>query len=231
MNYRDFIILDFETTSKNPYTTQPVQLASVVVHGRKLEIKPGSEFQSLIKPNFNPEECAELELDLLTDEAAAIHGKTQAMLETAPDLKSVWANYKDYVNQHNFNKNSWSAPILVGYNSRNYDSVIVDRICTKEPWAYGPKDEKFNCQGLFQPIHSIDVLDLVFCFMENNKEVNSLSMDNLVRGYLGYQDTVGQAHDALTDVIATAELFCRIMRLIRKTSGQIKWKDGMKTVC
>lgn len=224
MNYRDFIIADFETTSKYAQTTQPVQLAAVVVHGRKLEIKQGSEFSSLIKPVFDEEECKRLNLDPLTDEAVAIHGKTRSMLEDAPTLKSVWSNFTEYTNQHNFNKNSWSAPILVGYNIRNFDSIIVDRICTKEPWNYGPKDEKFQCQGLFQPIHSVDILDLMFCLMENNKEVNSLSMDNLVRGYLGYQDKVGQAHDALSDVIACADLFCMVMRLIRRLASRTQFK-------
>jgi DNA polymerase III epsilon subunit-like protein len=45
MNYRDYVVYDFETTSANPLRTQPVQIAAVVVHGRKLEIKKGSEFQ------------------------------------------------------------------------------------------------------------------------------------------------------------------------------------------
>ena len=50
MNYRDYTVYDFETTSPNPLTTQPVQIAAVVVHGRKLEIKKGSQFESLMKP-------------------------------------------------------------------------------------------------------------------------------------------------------------------------------------
>ena len=65
MNYRDYCIFDFETTSANPNTTQPVQLAAVVVHGRKLEIKPGTEFQSLIKPVVDEEECEKLGVDQL----------------------------------------------------------------------------------------------------------------------------------------------------------------------
>lgn len=227
MNYRSFCVYDFETTSKFSNSTQPVQLAGVMVHGRKLEIIPNSEFCSLIKPISDPEECARLGLDPLEDGAVAIHGKTAAMLEDAPSLKTVWSNFVEYVNEHNFRKNSWSAPISVGYNIRNFDSIIVDRICTKEPWGYGPKDEKFKCQGLFHPIHSIDLLDSMFMMMENNKEVNSLSADNLIRGVFGHVDTVGGAHDALGDVIMTAQLFCKVMRLMRKTASKIEFKGCM----
>ena len=57
MNYRDYVVYDFETTSANPHKTQPVQIAAVVIHGRQLKIKPGSEFESLMKPVFDEEEC------------------------------------------------------------------------------------------------------------------------------------------------------------------------------
>lgn len=226
MNYKDFLIVDFETSSRLAQATQPVQVASIAIHGRKLEIKEGSDFCSLIRPVFEEEECKKLNLDPLSDEAVAVHGKTKAMLESAPTLKSVWSNFTEYVNQYNFNKSSWNAPVMVGYNIRNFDSIIVDRICCKEPWAYGPKDEKFNCQGLFHPIHSIDLLDLSFVFQENNKDVNSLSADNFLRKYLGAKDK-GEAHDAMSDVILCAEYFCRMMRLIRNTSSKIKWKGCM----
>lgn len=226
MNYRDYIILDFETTSKYPTTTQPVQLAAVVVHGRKLEIKPDSEFSSLIKPIFDEEECKKLNLDPLDPGAVAVHGKTEAILADAPNLKSVWSNFCDYVSEHNFHKKSWSAPIMAGYNIRNFDSLIIDRICNEEPWKYGPYDEKFKCQGLFQPIHAIDLLDFMFAMFENDKSVNSLSADNLIRGHFGYAK--GEAHDALSDVIMTAELFCRTMKWIRHRSAKTTWRDSMK---
>lgn len=226
MNYRDLIVFDFETTSKWADTTQPVQLAAVVIHGRKLEIKPGTEFQSLIRPVFDEKECEELKLDPLTEEAIAIHGKTRAMLETAPTLKSVWSNFVDYVNEHNFKKDAWNAPISCGYNIRNFDNKIVERICCQEPWAYGPKDKRGVGQGLFHPIHSIDIMDLMHALTENNKEVNSLSVDNLIRGYMGYAK--GTAHDALSDVLCCAEVYCRTQRLFRDFAGKFKIKDSFK---
>ena len=224
MNYRDYLIFDFETTSANPNTTQPVQLAAVVVHGRKLEIKPGTEFQSLIKPVFDEEECEKLGVDPLQPGAVAVHGKTQEILEEAPSLESVWANFTEYVNEHNFKKNNWNAPISVGYNIRGFDSIIVDRICCKAPYNLGPKNEKRGGQELFNRINSIDLMDLMFIMFEDNKDVTSLSADNLIRGYMGYAK--GTAHDAMSDVIMTAELFCRTMRMLRATAKRKQFKGA-----
>ena len=205
MNYRDYIVFDFETTSRTPSRTQPVQIAAVAIHGRKLTIHPNSEFQSLIQPVFDEEECRKLGIDPLEDGAVATHGKTEAMLKKAPSLKSVWSNFGDYVNEYNFKKTPWYAPIPVGHNIRGFDLPIVHRICCESPWNYGPKDKEGIKQTLFHPISMVDTMDLMFCMFENNKEVNSLSNDNLTRGYMGYSK--GEAHDAMDDVLMTAELF------------------------
>lgn len=224
MNFRDFIVYDFETTSANPYTTQPVQIAAVAIHGRKLEIKTGSEFQSLIKPVFDKNKCKKLGLDPLEDGAVAVHGKTQEILADAPTIESVWKNFTDYVNQFNFKGGNWGAPVAVGYNIKNFDSIIVDRLCTKEPYKFGPIDNKRGEQDIFNRIHSIDLLDFMFALFENNKDVNSLSADNLVRGYMGYSQ--GKAHDAMSDVIMTAELFCRTMKMLRTTASRKNFKNA-----
>lgn len=226
MNYRDFICYDFETTSANPYRTQPVQIAAVVIHGRKLEIKAGSEFQSLIKPIFDKEQCQKLGLDPLEDGAVAVHGKTEEILQSAPSVESVWKNFTDYVNQFNFKGSNWSAPISVGYNIKGFDSIIVNRLCSQAPYKFGPIDNKRGEQDLFNRIHSIDMLDFMFALFENNKDVNSLSADNLVRGYMGYSR--GKAHDAMSDVIMTAELFCRVMKMLRSTASRKNFKNAFE---
>ena len=50
MANRDIIVFDFETGSRNPNTTQPIQIAAVMIHGRKLTVQPNGYFESLIKP-------------------------------------------------------------------------------------------------------------------------------------------------------------------------------------
>jgi len=224
MNYRDYIVYDFETTSANPNTTQPVQIAAVAIHGRKLEIKEGTEFQSLMKPVFDKDQCKKLNIDPLEPGAVAVHGKTEEILQDAPSAESVWKNFTDYVNQFNFKGGNWGAPISVGYNIRGFDSIIVNRLCTQKPYKFGPIDDKRGEQNLFNRIHSIDMLDFMFALFENNKDVNSLSADNLVRGYMGY--SAGRAHDAMSDVIMTAELFCRTMRMLRNTASRKNFKNA-----
>jgi len=217
MNYRDFICIDFETTSKYSSTTQPVQIAAVAIHGRKLEIKPGTEFQSLIRPIFDEEECKRLNLDPLTDDAISKHGKTREMLENAPSLKSVWQNFTQYCKQFNTGTSNFTAPIATGYNIKNFDMPIVQRICASEPYKYGPVNKEGK-QDLFSIITSVDMFDFMFAFFENNQEVNSLSADNLIRGYMGYSK--GTAHDAMSDVMMTAELFCRTMHMMRRVMSK-----------
>ena len=223
MNFRNFIVFDFETTSQYPDTTQPVQIAAVAVN-RELNIIPNSEFQSLIQPIFDEKECEKAGVDPLQDGAVAVHGKTEEILKTAMSLKSVWSNFTDYVNEYNFKKTPWYAPIAVGHNIRGFDMPIVHRICCEEPWGYGPKDKHGRRQSLFNPINIVDTMDMMFSCFENNKEVNSLSNDNLVRGYMGYSK--GQAHDAMSDVMMSAELFCRTQTMFRGFVANKKFKGA-----
>ena len=44
LNNRDIIVFDFETGSRNPYKTQPTQIAAVVIHGKSLNIKTNGVF-------------------------------------------------------------------------------------------------------------------------------------------------------------------------------------------
>lgn len=225
MNYSDYIVYDFETTSSNPETTQPVQIAAVIVHGRKLEIKKNSEFESLIQPVFDIDKCRELGLDPLTDDAVAVHGISAEILKDAPSLNSVFKNFTDYVNSYNFKKDQWSAPIRCGYNIEGFDNLIMDRIMTKDPYKLGPVS-KTGRQGLFHPIHSVDVMKFMFSFFENDSDVRSLSADNLIRGKFGYSK--GKAHDALSDVIMTAELFCKTQKWLRSNAEKIDFNGCMK---
>jgi len=223
MNYRDYIVYDFETTSPNPLTTQPVQIAAVVVHGRKLEIKKGSQFESLMKPYLTQEECDKHGVDMLEDGAVAVHGKTAEMLAEAPSTEAVWKNFTEYVKQYNFKSSNFTAPIAVGYNITNFDNPIVDRLCTKDPYNFGPLDKKGR-QDVFNNIHSLDMLDFMFTMFENNKEVHSLSADNLIRGHMGYSK--GRAHDAMSDVMMTAELFCKMMRMLRTLASRKNFRNA-----
>ncbi len=76
MNYRDIIVFDFETGSRDPSKTQPTQIAAMALHGRKLTVQPGGIFNSEIRPILNDDKAIEMGLDPVEDEALEITHKT-----------------------------------------------------------------------------------------------------------------------------------------------------------
>ena len=215
MNYSDVIVWDLETTGKDPKTAQIVQIGAVVVNARKWEIKPGTEFNILAKPLYG-EECAKAGLEELTDGAIKVHGKTHDILSSAQNTKSALENFKAYVDEFNFKKNRWGSPIPAGYNSIGYDHPILARDL-----------ERFGITDFFHPIIKLDVMHHMWMFFENDKDVSSLSADNLIRGKFGYNK--GIAHDALGDVVMTAEVLCKTMHLMRKTVSKVKFDKCMES--
>ena len=76
MNYRDIIVFDFETGSRNPHKTQPTQIAAIALHGRKLTIQPGGVFNSEIRPILDDKKAIEAGFDPVEDEALEITPKS-----------------------------------------------------------------------------------------------------------------------------------------------------------
>ena len=226
MIYNTYCVYDLETTSPSPKTTQIVQIAAKMVNSRTLSIIPGSEFQSLVQPSFDPEFCKLHRLDLLQPGAIAVHGKTEAMLRMAPTLKAVWSNFCEYVKSYNYKGTNWTAPIRVGYNNKGFDDIIIERVMCDSPWEYGPSSKDKSRQDLFNKYSSIDVYDIMLLMFENDKSVNKLGADALVRGHMGYSKK--NAHDAMADVDMTAELFCTVQRSIR-AFAKTKNFEGMFT--
>ena len=74
MSYRDYIVFDFETGSRNPRKTQPTQLAALALDGRNFKLK--GSFNSEIRPVLDDEKAIEMGFDPLDDEALRITGKT-----------------------------------------------------------------------------------------------------------------------------------------------------------
>ena len=80
----NFIVFDFETSSAQPTTTQPVELGAVVVSSETLNPIPGAEFISLIRPtDFSTVEAKALE----------VNKKTIEQLQDAPLLEVVWPEF------------------------------------------------------------------------------------------------------------------------------------------
>ena len=219
MNYKDIIVFDFETGSRNPHKTQPVQIAAVAIHGRKLTIQPGGYFESLIRPELDYEKAIEMGVDPIEDEALAVNGKTREELAKAPSAKTVWKKFANFVNKYNWKKTPYFAPIPAGYNIIGFDLPIVQRLCEQ----HGPVDKKTGKQTLFNKIHKIDMLDTVWMWMEYNPDIKSLSMDSM-RDLLGMSKE--NAHDAMQDVKDTANLMIAFMKLHRRIAPKVKFEKA-----
>lgn len=197
MNYNYFIVADIETSSDDPHTTYPIEIAAVVVDNRRLTI--GEQFCSMLNA---PE-------DKLEPQALAVNKKTIEEVRNAPPPDQVWRDFVNFVNKYNYKKTSFTAPILCGYNINGFDSIIFSRMCKQ----YGPWDEKRNCQKLFNQFKQIDLLDDMWRMTENNTHLENLKFDTL-RTHFGLSKE--GAHSALIDVTQTAQVLCRFLAYWRK---------------
>jgi DNA polymerase III epsilon subunit-like protein len=213
MNYRDIIVFDFETGSRNPHKTQPTQIAAIALHGRKLTIQPNGIFNSEIRPILDDKKAIEAGFDPVEEEALKITGKTREALAKAPLPKTVWKKFEDFCMQFNFKKSSYTAPIAAGYNIIGFDLPIVQR-------------DARGRQTVFNPIFKLDLMDIVFSWTENNKDFKSLSMDFL-REYMGFPEESKQnAHDALQDVKDTANILIKFLKFQRNISQKTKFEKA-----
>lgn len=213
MANRDIILFDFETGSRNPYITQPTQLAALALDGRTLKLK--GTFNSEIKPILNDEEAIKLNLAPVEQEALNKTRKTREALAQAPELKTVWKKFTAFVEKYNWQGSSFFAPIPAGFNIIGFDMIIIDRLCRE----YGPYDTKTNKQKLFNPIYKIDLMDNVFMWTEGDPNVKSISMDSL-RDRMGLSKE--NAHDALQDVKDTANILIKFMKTHRAVYRNLK---------
>lgn len=216
----DIIFFDFETGSKNPETTQAIQLAAVCIDVKNLKIRKDSEFESLIKPYLDDEEAIAAGLDPLEDEALAVNGKTREELAEAPLEKQVFESFGEYTKR--FAKKSgdhWSFPFRSGFRNRDFDDIIINRISKN----YGMWDDKRGACKYFHPMGNIDLfqeVNMMFCNKKLNSG-NSMSMDSL-RDFFGLSKD--GAHDALVDVIQGAEILVQFLKLFKKIEPKINFK-------
>jgi len=216
MANRDIIVYDFETGGKNPRTCQPTQIAAIALNGRNLAVK--GTFNSEIRAEVDDEKAVAAGLGPLEQGALNVTGKTREMIDKAPELKTVWPKFEQFVNKYNFKKTPFFAPISAGFNIIGYDSIIIDRMCK----LHGSWDDKNNRQKLFNPVRKIDVMDNVFMWTEGDPDIKSISMDSL-REWMGIPKD--NAHDALQDVKDTANIMIKFMRTHRRVYDGLKIKN------
>jgi exonuclease I len=227
MNKNKICVFDMETDGSDPRACSPVQLAAVIIDPINLEIVKGSEFNI----NFKPETLEADDNYVYTTDILDFHAKVRGCAKddilnswkTYPKQSQAWdmfVNYLDKYHTRSSKKSQFSAPIAAGYNINRFDLVIVDRLSNK--YKNTNKEGKTD---LFYPRDVMDVINLVFYWFENNDEIKSLSLDNL-REYFGIDKEGG--HDALKDVMDTANIMIRFLKLHRSLSAKIKFKGAFK---
>jgi len=217
MANRDFIVFDFETGSRNPYKTQPTQIAALALDGRDLSVK--GSFNSEIRPLLDDEEAIAAGLDPIEDGALKVTGKTREKLAEAPLLKSVWTKFTKFVDQYNWKGEPFFNPIPVGYNIVGFDLIIINRLCKE----FGPWDKTKDNAKLFSKVYKVDLMDNIFMWTEGDPSVKSISMDSL-REKMGLSSE--NAHDALQDVKDTANIFIKLLKTHRAVYQNIEFEKA-----
>lgn len=217
------VMRDYETSSRNPHNTQPIELAACIIDVKSLSIVDDSFFFSLLKPEFDDEKAKAKGFAPVEDDALNINKITREELADAPSPKQVWKDYTNYIKKFTKGKGVWNSPHVAGYNSAQFDDVIDLRMCE----LYGPKPDDRKQIPIYHPV-SFDLLPIVHS-MFNHLKINSqnkMGMDSL-RTYFGMDNTM--AHRGLKDVLDCSFLFIKYLRLMKSIeSGTIELTKGKK---
>jgi len=216
MANRDLVCFDFETGGRDPKTCQPTQLAAIALDGRTLRKK--GEFQSMIRAEIDDDKAIAKGLAPLEEGALKVTGHTREEIDAAPELPAVWKKFTNFVNQYNWKKTPFFAPIPCGYNIIGYDMPIVERLCQQ----FGPYDKNSGQQTLFSKVFKLDLMDNMWIWTENDPEIKKINMDAM-RQHVGLSHE--NAHDAMQDVKDTANIMIKMLKTHRAVYRNLKLKN------
>lgn len=200
MDKRNLCVFDFETSSRDPATTQILQIGSLILDSKTFAVK--DKFQSLVRPD---------DFDALEDEALDVNGLTRQELSEAPSADMIFPTWVKWIQKYNVQKNlsTFGAPIPVHYGGDNFDMPIFNRYCKK----YDYWDNKWGNQTVLNPIFSMDVLKHVWLYTRINNEVKRISLP-IILEYMGVpkEEIEKGAHDAMWDVEWTAKIAVKFLK-------------------
>lgn len=158
---------------------------------------------------------------MIEDEALEVNGIKLEDIKDAPLIQDVWSSFVEFNYKFNPSKKSWNGLIRSGYNIKNFDNKITDRLCKE----FGPYDNKWSAQNLFHPIHSYDILDDVGRFTESKRinNNNSISLDSL-REWMGIEKD--GAHNALNDVLVCSFILIKFLKLYRHFAPKVVFENS-----
>lgn len=214
---RNIIVFDFETTGRDTSKVDILQIGAVIIDRNSLKIK--DEFECMMQPNdmsiLDTEECKE---------ALKVNHITKEQLETAPQAKTMFPVFANWIMKHNTKKGSFGAPIPAGWGIDNYDMPIFNRYCNE----YGYWDNKWSAQTLMNPIFTLDAMKHLWFWTRNNKDVDNLKLGTILE-YMGVskQEIAEGAHNALWDVKWSAQIIIKLLR-VGMFLTEIKTGDGKR---
>lgn len=226
VNFQKLCVFDMETDGADPSRCSPVQIAAVMIDPIKLEIIKDSQFNCTLKPEAIEENptYSYADSDVLDFHAKVKSASKEQILKewhAYQKQESGWqmfVSYLDMYHSRSERKSFFSAPIACGYNIHRFDLKIVDRLSKKYKNV-----TKEGTTSLFYPRDTIDLMHMMFLWFENNGDLKNYTLDS-VRDYFGIPKE--GAHDALKDVMDTAELLLRFLKLHRNLARKIKFRDS-----
>jgi DNA helicase II / ATP-dependent DNA helicase PcrA len=125
--FRDFTVVDLETTDKDVRTAEVVEIAAVRVrNGRAV-----GEYHSRVKPRVP-----------IVAGALAAHGISESHVAESPYFESVWGGFRDFC----------GADVLVAHNGYEFDFPILRRMAAKLP--RGADFSTYDTLPLARTLHS-----------------------------------------------------------------------------
>ena len=225
MNNKKLICFDFETNSVDPYSCDVFQLAAVAIDPIKLEIVPNSLFNSWIKPDNMERESYYDEYKSTIDWHCKKMGLSKEdfldKVKNSLPEKIVWEQFIQYLSNYHDrqnNQNYFSSPIPAGFNIIAFDMPIITRLCKKYK-----NIQKDGSQGIFYIRDIKDILHISTLWLEPIGDLKSFSMDS-IRDYVGITQEGG--HQAKKDVIDSAEILIRFLKLHQKLAKNLNFKNS-----
>lgn len=125
--FRDFTVVDLETTDKDVSSAEIVEIAAVRVrYGR-----PVDEFHARVRPRVP-----------ITAGALAAHGISEADVASAPFFETIWKPFRDFC----------GSDVLVAHNGYKFDFPILRRMAQKLP--RGNDFSTYDTLPLARKLHS-----------------------------------------------------------------------------
>lgn len=203
----NIIIYDYETISRNEFTTEPIEISAVCADINTLELKKDNEgnvlvFSTLVKPtDWSLVEQAALDKNKITREEIE---------EKGVDQKFAFEQFTSFCRSFARSDKKWDQPYSAGFNINKFDNIITKRLCAK--YGYVDKDQD---NLIFHPFHNFDLLDVIRVWFAWGDDLAAYNLD-AVRDYFGI-DKSG-SHRAEKDVIDTWLILKRFINYYKQLS-------------